>query len=213
MHQDMEGYQFYSQYHQDEYIYELFFKNKYNGIFVDIGAHDGITYSNTFFFEKHLGWSGICVEPIPELFERLRTNRKCVCVQGCIFDKSETAPFLKLGGRLEMLSGIIENYDPLHRKIIQEELDSCEIRSEVIQVQCYKLTDLLLDNHLHRVDFLSIDTEGGELGILQSIDFERIDIDVIQVENNYQSPFQQFLEPMGYKKIISVGVDEIYQKS
>ncbi len=204
---------FYSQYQQDQYIYENFFKNKQNGVFVDIGAHDGISLSNTYFFEKTMGWTGICVEPIPEVYNRLKNNRNCLCVQGCIFDKRESVPFLKISGWAEMLSGIIENYDPHHVKRIQWEIDLNGGQSEVINVKCYNLMQLLLDNHIQHIDYLSIDTEGGELGILQSIDFSRIDIDVIEVENNYLGPFQAFLEPLGYKKICDLGPDEIYRKT
>ena len=204
--------QFYSQYFQDQYLYEIIFKNKYNGVFVDIGAHDGITFSNTYFFEKFMRWTGICVEPIPEVFERLKTNRKCLCIQGCIFDKREMAPFLKITGWAEMLSGIIENYNPEHLKRIEREIDLMGGNAEMIKVKCYNITQLLLENNIQHVDYLSIDTEGGELGILQSIDFDLIDIDIIEVENNYNEPFQQWLEPLGYKKIWDFFQDEIYQK-
>lgn len=205
-----EEHKFYSQYQQDQYVYENFFKNKKNGIFVDIGAHDGITLSNTYFFEQTMGWTGICIEPIPEVYTQLKNNRSCLCVQGCIFDHKKSAPFLRISGWAEMLSGILENYDPQHVKRIQWEIDLNGGQSEVIYVKCYNLTQLLLDHHIQHVDYLTIDTEGGELGILQSIDFSRIEIDVIEVENNYHGPFQAFLEPLGYKKICDLGPDEIY---
>ena len=48
--------EFYSQYGQDKFLFENFFKEKNNGFYLDIGAHDGITLSNTYFFEK-LGWA------------------------------------------------------------------------------------------------------------------------------------------------------------
>jgi len=50
----------------------------YGGYFVDIGAHDGITNSNSYIFEKYFGWSGICVEPNPNLrsYQTLINNRK-----------------------------------------------------------------------------------------------------------------------------------------
>jgi FkbM family methyltransferase len=204
--------QFYGQYLQDKYVYENIFKNKEGGIFVDIGAHDGITLSNTYFFEKYMRWTGICVEPIPEVFERLKTNRKCVCIQGCICDKHEIVPFLKISGYAEMLSGIIENYDPHHVERLQREISQNGGRSEVINVRCYNLSQLLVDKGIRHVDYLSIDTEGGEFGILQSIDFARIDIDVIEVENNYHEPFQEYLKPLGYRKLCDLGPDEIYQK-
>ncbi len=204
--------EFYSQYQQDQYVYENFFKNKRNGVFVDVGAHDGLALSNTYFFEKFMGWTGLCVEPIPEVYNRLKTNRNCICVQGCIFEDRDDVPFLMITGWAEMLSGLIENYDPKHIKRIQWEIDLNGGSSEVIKVKCYNLTQLLIDNNIQHIDYLSIDTEGGELNILRSIDFTRIDIDMIEVENNYQGPFQEFLECFGYKKICTIGPDEIYQK-
>lgn len=70
---------FYSQYKQDEYLYKKFFKKKRNGVFFDIGAHNGIKISNTYFFEKNLGWTGVCVEPRDSAFEELEKNRECIC--------------------------------------------------------------------------------------------------------------------------------------
>ena len=207
-----EEHQFYSQYQQDQYVYENFFKGKRNGIFIDIGAHDGVTLSNTYFFEKFMGWTGICIEPIPSVYNRLKTNRNCLCIQGCIFERREEVPFLMITGWAEMLSGLIENYDPQHIKRIQWEIDLNGGQSEIIKVKCYNITELLLDNHILHVDYLSIDTEGGELEILKSIDFARINIDIIEVENNYHGPFKEFLEPLGYKQICLLGPDEIYQK-
>lgn len=203
---------FYSQYQQDQYVYEHFFQDKRNGVFVDVGAHDGILLSNTYFFEKEMGWTGICVEPIPEVFQRLRTNRSCACIEGCIFDNRDAVPFLKISGWAEMLSGIIANYDPRHVERIQWEIAQNWGGTEVIEVRCYNLTQLLLDHEIQHVDYLSIDTEGGEFGILQSIDFDQIDIEIIEVENNYDDPFEPFLESKGYKKLCRIGPDELYQK-
>lgn len=84
--------------------------------------------------------------------------------------------------------------------------------AEIIQVQCYNLNDLLNEQNISHVDYLSIDTEGGEFDILRSIDFSRISIDVIDVENNYREAFEPFLATFGYKKIASLGADEIYKK-
>ena len=47
---------FYSQFQQDKFVYENYFKNKQNGFFVDIGAYDGEIDSNSLFFEN-LGWN------------------------------------------------------------------------------------------------------------------------------------------------------------
>lgn len=208
--------QFYSQCKQDAYLYEHIFKDKPNGVFVDIGANDGITLSNTYFFEKQMGWTGICIEPIPEIFARLKSNRNCICIQGCIADKAGTQSFLRVRSPAygtEMLSGIIDKYDQRHIQRIQKEVKRTGGSTEILSVPCYTLTQLLIEHNIHHVDYLSLDTEGGELDILKSIDFSKIDIDVIDVENNYRShAFQQLLEPYGYKKIATLSQDEIYRK-
>ena len=212
---------FYSQCKQDSYLYENVFKEKRNGVFVDIGASDGIHLSNTYFFEKYMGWTGICIEPIPEIFSLLRTNRKCICIQGGISDRQGKAPFLRItppinaspACRIDMLSGNLEKYDPRHLERVRQALALDGGSSEVIIVNFYTFNQILQENKIYHVDYLSIDTEGGELDILKSIDFSRFDIDIINVENNYNSPsFQQFLEPLGYKKIATLSVDEIYKK-
>lgn len=64
---------FYGQQGEDKILYELF-KDQAEGFYVDVGASDGITFSNTYVFEK-MGWDGVCIEPHPEEFVRLRLNR------------------------------------------------------------------------------------------------------------------------------------------
>ncbi len=195
---------FYSQYGQDKYIYEHFFKNKKDpGIFIEIGAYNGITLSNTYFFEKHLGWRGICIEPLPEVFEKLKENRPLSkCFRGCISDKNQWAQLIHVTGPSEMLSGLAKKYDQQHLKRIDYELKELGGKMEIIKVPCCRLPDLLEKFQIFHVDYLSIDVEGGELEILKSIDFNKFEITIISVENNYQDPeFKRFLEQNGYKRI------------
>jgi hypothetical protein len=51
------------------------FEGKKNGFFVELGANDGISQSNTLYFEKYMNWSGILIEPILEKFESCVSNR------------------------------------------------------------------------------------------------------------------------------------------
>lgn len=66
---------FYSQCGEDQFLNENFFKNKMNGVYVELGALDGILYSNTKFFEDTLNWSGVLIEPHPNKFDFLKKNR------------------------------------------------------------------------------------------------------------------------------------------
>jgi len=90
-----EGY--FSQFGQDKWIIERLFPSKRNGFFVDIGANDGITLSNTYFLEKK-GWNGLAVEPIPPVYEKLVKNRQCIAVNGCIAPTSGKEIFRVITG-------------------------------------------------------------------------------------------------------------------
>lgn len=206
--------EFCSQFKQDQYLYETLFKDKYHGVFVDVGAHDGKTFSNTYFFEKELNWTGLCIEPIPEVFARLQNCRNATCIQGCISRVEGEASFLRIKGYSEMLSGLLNKYDPGHMARVNREIQTFKQESEVLTVKCYELNKLLLENNIRHVDLLSLDTEGGELEILQSIDFELIDIHVIDVENNAGTDeFYKFLLSKGYSLMTKLGCDEIYIKN
>ena len=207
-----EGY--YGQCNQDKFLYENFFKNKVDGIFIDIGAHNGIAYSNSKFFEE-LGWRGICIEPLPGVFEELKENREAICIEGCISNKKGKAKFLKVKGYPEMLSGLLDKYHPIHmQRVIREvSASSNEGSMEIIEVDCYLLDDILIENNIYHVDLLSIDTEGGELEILQSINFSKFDIDIIEVENNFNDQkMREFMLANGYHFIRNLGADDIFQK-
>ena len=67
-----EGY--FSQFGQVKWIFERLSRNKENKFYVDIGANDGITLSNTYFLEKN-GWDGIAVKPIPSVYEKLNLEK------------------------------------------------------------------------------------------------------------------------------------------
>ncbi|MFC1842080.1 FkbM family methyltransferase [Candidatus Dependentiae bacterium] len=206
-------YSYFSQYKQDKYIHENFFGHKKNGTFVEIGASDGIKISNTLFFEQYLEWDGICVEPMPHFFKQLEKNRSCICIEGCIADFNGTAKFLQVHGYANMLSGLANYYDPRHIQRIESEIRSHGGKKEFTEVQCYTLESILNKYNISSIDFLSIDTEGNEYSILKSIDFDKIFIDVICVENNYNTKnIKLLLEKKGYKFITKIGSDEIYKK-
>jgi len=63
----------------DRFLFENFFRGRREGVFVDVGAGDGRQQSNSLFFERSLGWSGLCVEPRSEYFAELLMQRRCVC--------------------------------------------------------------------------------------------------------------------------------------
>lgn len=202
---------FKSQAGQDKFVYECFFTNKKDGFFLDIGAHDGTSFSNTYFFEKCLGWKGICFEPLPHLFAKLKECRDCICINACVSHTQGTVPFLHLDSCDEMLSGMCGTYDNRQLLTVMHDISVHGGECKILQLPSVNINTILKEYNVSHIDFLSLDTEGSELEILKSIDFSQITIDVITVENNFNEPYvQEFLEAHGFALIKRMHVDDIY---
>lgn len=200
-----------SQLGQDQLLNERFILNKKNGFFLDIGAHDGMTGSNTYFFEKELGWQGICFEPLPHLFKQLRECRDCVCINACVGSINGIVSFLHLNSVDEQLSGMCSTYDKRQLDIVMNDLSVYGGNCAVMQLPCVRLMDILEQRGITHVDYLSLDTEGSELEILKTIDFSKVSIDMMSVENNFHEPFiREFLATKGFIFIEHVVVDDIF---
>ncbi|WPU98346.1 FkbM family methyltransferase [Mucilaginibacter sp. cycad4] len=202
---------YYSQYQQDKFLNEVLFRSKKNGVFVDIGANDGVTISNSYFFEKNLYWTGICFEPLIEAFNKLEKNRSSVNINGCASDRNHLDIFYNVHGYGEMLSGLKSKYDERHIERINKTIKEYGGHITETKVQCFDVNDILEENGIKKIDFVSIDTEGGELNILHAIDFDAFKIKAVVVENNYSTPdIFHFMSSKGYFRVAYLSTDEIY---
>jgi len=206
---------FYSQYGQDRWLYENFFKDSPSGVFLEIGADDGVDKSNTLFFEESLGWKGICIEPSPKRFKLLEQNRTCICENYAVSDNVDEVEFLDIAGWGKGLSGIIHKYDSRHKRRIEDEVRHPLNKGiEVVKVNTELLPNLLDKHQITEIDFCTIDTEGGEYDILKTIDFNKYNIRIIIVENNYgDDRVSNLLTDNGYKKIHKLTIDDVYIKN
>lgn len=202
---------YYSQFEQDKFIYENYFNNKFDGYFVDIGAADGIKYSNSKFFEE-IGWKGVCIEPNPKAFDDLQKCRTNKCIMKAISDQAEMKKFFQITGGPEQLSGLAEEFTQSAIARINNHLvEDKNFDFTYIDVECDLFENVVDQN---QIDFLSLDTEGNELKILQTIDFGKFNISIITVENNeYDDQFKNFLIPKGYSFITRLGCDELYKNN
>lgn len=203
---------YYSQDGQDKFLNEVLFESKRKGYFLDIGAHDGITLSNTYFFEKNLNWEGICVEPNPKVFETLTKNRKSQNLNCCIYDRNSEVEFMVVTGAGEMLSGIIDTYNVKHIKRIDECIKTHGGSKSIVKIPARTISGILANSN--KIDYCNIDVEGSELNILKTIDFEKYNIKIFTIENNYESSeVRKFLKKKGYSIIAVVGADEVFEKN
>lgn len=196
-----------------EYILDNIFNNKKGLFYIDVGANDGLTVSNTAFMEMDLEWDGICVEPHPEAFSRLEKNRQCKKYNVCVSNVETDLNFYEIKGYAEMLSGIKSEYDDRHLDRIESEVHKNGGEINVIKVKSMMLNSILEENNIKDIDYLSIDTEGSELSVLQSVNLEKYNIKVISVEHNgYNDNVKSYLTSNGYKYVTKICADEIYIK-
>jgi len=184
----------YSQLRQDLAVVE-FYKSKRNGYYLEIGASNGIRLSNTYLLEKDYDWKGICVEPLPSCFEQLQKNRpNSICVNKAVYNTSGQTVKFSISHRCDLLSGISEHLTCHKERVDQNKTD--------IEVKTITFNDLLVENNAPEfIDYLSLDTEGTELMILQSVDHTKFTFGLIDVEHNYQpirKEIRTFLESKGY---------------
>jgi FkbM family methyltransferase len=166
-----------SQFYQDLFVsYTL--KDKKNGFFVEFGACDGVHLSNTYFLEKQLNWIGILSEPAKIWHQSLSLNRNCTINKDCISPFSGYEVDFSETTRPELST--VDNYlkNDLHA--------SRRIVNSNYKVNTLSLNDLLLENNAPKeIDFVSIDTEGSEIEIIQQFDFKKYHIKIVIIEHNY----------------------------
>jgi FkbM family methyltransferase len=194
---------FHSQDGQDKYLEMHIFKNKKNGTFVDVGAHDGISINNTLYFERYNGWTGINIEPIAEVYDKLVVNRPfCININCAVSNRDGYADFILNNGYTEMLSGLKNSYDYRHIDRLQEENNMTNSTSRIITVCTKRLETIFDEKNIKHVNYVSIDVEGGEFDVIKSINFDKVFIDVIGFENNYNDvsvPIVEYLSSKNFQ--------------
>jgi FkbM family methyltransferase len=202
---------FFSQIGQDRFLLENFFRGKRGGVFVDVGAYDGEFYSNTLFYERTMGWSGLCIEPLPSAFEKLKACRRAICENVCVADFEGEADFVEAednGPFEKMFSGLPSHFDPRHIVRLDRSLTKATRR-----VRVEKLSSLLQKHGISRIDYMSIDTEGAELPILSELDFERFPVSVLTVEDNWgDERIPALMKEKGYDLFTRLEYDLVFKR-
>lgn len=202
-----------AQYRQDLFA-DLFFNGKREGFYVDIGAWDGVTFSNSFALEQK-GWKGILVEPNPVFADTLRENRKGIVENICISDRNNQVEFLLVEGYASMLSGIKNSFSADHLQRIDEEISQYGGSKKSILLECLRLDTLFERHNVKVVDYLSIDTEGHEMQVLSGINFSEVDIRLIGIELDYlrEPKVEELLKAQGFKRLLRLQSDVFFAKS
>jgi FkbM family methyltransferase len=191
-----------SQFGQDIHLIANIFPNKKDGYFVEVGAYDGLSMSNSHMLENKFGWKGVCVECNPYWFSRLIINRpNTINIPYAVYNVNDRIiDFINddTGG----CSGFVETNSHYHI-----------LCKDIIKVPTKTLTTILDNvNAPSFIEFLSLDTEGSEYEILKCHDFNKYLFGYICVEHNHleenRKKIRQLLEEKGYKFYRENSVDD-----
>lgn len=194
----------YSQNSEQEIIINLF-KGKKEGKFLDIGANDGVTLSNTFALANYYNWSGLLVEASPKAYQRLLKNYELI-------DRDFDFQNVAIGeedGYLEFYeSGELLNKGDvaLVSSAVPSELErwkSLNMQFEKLSVPMTTIKTMLERSRHFRFDLLSLDIEGMELEVLPQIDFNALGIKVAVIEWNSknENAYNDIMFPYGFRLV------------
>ncbi|MGI8664199.1 MAG: FkbM family methyltransferase [Acidimicrobiales bacterium] len=156
------------------------------GVFLEIGANDGYTQSNTYFLESWLGWQGILIEPLPELYaccKRIRTRSRCFNV-ACVADVAADTVTIMDMNLMSVTLGQQDAEQERHRLRGGREID----------VPATTLSAVIDQAGQPAIDFMSIDVEGAELSVLGGLDLERHSPHLLLVETAKPVAVEDLLE-------------------
>ena len=197
-----------SQHGEDKWLDEYFHKKRH-GFFVEVGAYDGIVLSNTYHFEKERAWTGILVEPDTKKADLCRKNRPNSRTYECAAVGSEGAQEISFfrvdGGEVYSTINLVDSH---RQRLIEYGLAYREVR-----VRAMTLDQMLVEVNPPCVDFVSIDVEEGELGVLEGFDIRRWKPRIVIVESNSSErkpEIRDYFVRNGYAYRNSVAINDFY---
>lgn len=207
---DPDGYPYASQAGQD-FVVDRLLRGRTGGVFVDVGAYDGVTGSNSLFFEQRRGWSGVLVEPVPTQRDKAQAIRRAPCLPYAVASGDGTAEFLEITEGYTQMSGLAGTYDSGVLDRVRADPRHKEFR---ILVETRSLARIFEEAGIEGADFVSLDIEGGEAAALSAFPFERFPVLVWAIENNTGSAaLSEIMRGQGYELTEFCGPDEIWRKS
>lgn len=187
------------------------------GLFIEAGANDGYSQSNTYFLETKRGWKGVLVEGIPELYEKCKELRKKSIVYNCalVSDEFEHHSIeMHFANLMSVVEGSLKTKEDQSRHI-QAGVDVQELdASYSVTVPARTLASILDEiPDLPGIDFFSLDVEGYELDVLKGMNLSKYRPALILVEARFFEEVNGFLEAKNYVMMEKLSLHDFLYKA
>ena len=167
-----------SRYEEDLRIYQRYFADRPaadGGFFLELGAYDGLSETNTRLFETCLGWTGLLIEASPVTFQALKRH----AARRPNSDLLNVAPSCEAFEYVRLLNQVNTGIS-LHESVYEGgDVDSWQVKG-----QCGPFSFYLQQLGVTRIDFMSLDVEGFEYHVLRTLDLAQVDVRVLMVETS-----------------------------
>ncbi len=188
--------------------------NYENGFFIEIGANNGINQSNTLYFEKFKGWSGLLIEPHPGLFFQLQKNRsqKSTCINAACTSFSYKNDSIKMMYS-DLMTTSLEAFNILPNSTEHALLGSkflVDLPSEFTARSTTMQQILQEIKAPKRIDLFSLDVEGSEFEVLSGIDHEIYRFNLICVETSAISRMTAYMAELNYELLKQITHHDLF---
>lgn len=196
---------FYSQQEEDKILYNKYLNYK-NGFFIELGAMNGFTFSNTLFFERELNWNGVLIEPTSQFDDLIINRPNCHNFNYAITEIDGEIQFL---GNYA-LGGVLSTMHDDHKMSWGLDKETPYI------VKSKPIREIIKDIEISLVDLFSIDVEGGEYEVLKTFDWN-IPVYIILIEMSHDKErnelCREFMLSKGFSYDMDIGINEVWVNS
>ena len=148
-----------SQLFQDLFVLFIL-DRKRDGTFIEFGATNGVSLSNTYLLESQFGWTGTLAEPDSQWHEELMNNRsKAKIVKKCVYTQDDLIMKFFSSGQGELST--LKNYTHNEANVSRWHIEARNASGREIEVETVSLNTLAQSTHPKVIDYISIDTEGS----------------------------------------------------
>lgn len=195
--------------------------NFYDGFFIEAGANDGVSQSNTALYEFNYGWRGLLVEPNYKKYIECKFNRKKSIVENFALVSSNYSKDSIFGnfnsiGYVDSLTSMVYDDGDWCDAHLQEHKKN--ISEKLVEVPSTTIDNLLEKHNISHVDLFSLDVEGYEISVLNGLNFSRVSPTYFLIETtsfeNRKDAIIQYMLNKDYEIIMDdeLGVNDVLFK-